>query len=252
MRNKLFHVLGVLVLGLAILSVSHGNAAGVGAVTPVTGKIIALDAGHGGAELGAQYPADSGSCANDICEKNVNLWVVLALEEILTANGAKVVLTRETDLYMPTRRERVQKASVGCKEHGRECDALISVHHNGSTNASHDGMLVIYTQKQDFALAQPVHDALLSGMSYPPGGSCSTHPYSFRDERYIQGGYGMTKTPMISILTEGYYITNDCEAQYLLSTGKSQSPRIQEEAQALYAGIAAYFSSLSTCTRRNC
>lgn len=111
-------------------------------VNSLEGKIIALDAGHGGDDLGAQYPANCATDNNIPCrvyEKNVNLAVVNELKNILKANGAEVVLTREGDETIISRRDRVAIAEQKCSIIGGECDALVSVHHNGSTDPTHDG-----------------------------------------------------------------------------------------------------------------
>ena len=50
------------------------------ATTSVTGKLIALDAGHGGMEIGAY------NSAHQVAEKDVNLAVVLALKTKLEAD----------------------------------------------------------------------------------------------------------------------------------------------------------------------
>src|SRR3989344_1427533 len=81
--------------------------------SPIHGKIIALDAGHGGTECGAQYPANSG-CSAQILEKDVNLAVVYALKEKLALAGAFVVLTREGDETISSRKERVDIAVAEC------------------------------------------------------------------------------------------------------------------------------------------
>jgi N-acetylmuramoyl-L-alanine amidase len=57
---------------------------------PLSGKVIALDAGHGG--------ADGGAVSRDgIIEKDLNLAVVLYLRDYLQQAGALVLLTREGD-----------------------------------------------------------------------------------------------------------------------------------------------------------
>ena len=65
---------------LALLATISGGV--VLADHPLHGKIIALDAGHGGTECGAQYPANSG-CSSQILEKDVNLALVYALKSKL-------------------------------------------------------------------------------------------------------------------------------------------------------------------------
>ena len=203
---------------------------------PLGGKTIALDAGHGGTEPGATYPANSGTGAL-VYEKDVNLAVVYALKERLQAAGADVVLTREADETISSRRERVDIAIEKCKQQsGRKCDALVSVHHNGSTDPSYDGLLVIYNEKQDLPLATAIHDAL-SGLPHPD----PSETYRFVDEGLDHGGYGMTVYgKLVSVLTEAYYITNTWEAeQHIAGTGE----RVEDEAAALFDGLLSYFAS---------
>ena len=137
-----------------------------------------------------------------------------------------------------------------CKSlYGRKCDALVSVHHNGSTNATHDGTMVIYNEKQDIPLANALLEALA--------------PLTENNEGLDHGGYGMTVYGhLVSALTEAYYITNTDEANYYLlgiSTPISSydtsstcsyevrfGDRINQEADALYQGLLNYFSAPPT------
>ena len=242
-----------LILTLAVVMIT-GNLIAIAETTnSLAGKIIALDAGHGGADLGAQYPA---GCADDgdttdclIYEKDVNLAVVNALESKLTVLGAKVVIAERYS----TRRERVNDAVAQCASldanddgtanDGRKCDVLVSVHHNGSTDPTYDGTLTIYTQKSDKPLAQ----ALLATL-WPLTGS---------NEGMLNGGYGMTVYKnLVSTITEAYYITNDCEAElYLYKTTISpfcnktiypDGDRIDREANLQVQGLTNYFASQSS------
>lgn len=199
------------------------------AATSVTGKLIALDAGHGGTETGAV------NTTYGAAEKDVNLNVVLALKAKLEADGATVVLTREGDETLDSRKSRVDLAIEKCQAlTGRKCDALVSIHHNGNADPSHDGTLVIYNEKQDIPLARKLHDSLIAGLGLP-------------DEGYLHGGYGMTVYGhLVSALTEAYYITSDQEAQmYLAGT------RTPQEVEALYSGLVNYFGSSSKPRGRN-
>ncbi len=58
--------------------------------TPLSGKIIALDPGHGGPDGGA-------SSKEGLVEKEVNLAITLNLRDYLQQAGALVVMTREDD-----------------------------------------------------------------------------------------------------------------------------------------------------------
>ena len=113
------------------------------AENPLSGKIIALDAGHGGADGGAVNQK------YEVAEKVVNKDVVYALKNKLEADAC-VVLTRVGDETITSRKERVNIAEEKCEsECSGKCDVLVSVHHNGSTDPTRDGTMVIYNEKQD-------------------------------------------------------------------------------------------------------
>ena len=198
-------------------------ALSVNAIAPFDGALIALDAGHGGTETGARNET------YQVAEKDVNLAVVFALQGKLRTAGAKVVLTREGDETISSRKERVQIAIDKCQTlYQRKCDILVSVHHNSSSDPAHDGTLVIYNEKQDVPLAKALHDTLV--------------PLTGQDEGYLNGGYGITVyNHLVSALTEAYYITNDTEA-YNYKYGN----RVDEEADAQFTGLANYFTNKSS------
>ena len=219
------------------------------AASPLTGKIIALDAGHGGGETGAVNKKYA------VAEADVNWNVMQALKTKLEAPeiGAYVVVADR----LSSRKDRVNDAIAKCAEldlnndgvgDGRKCDALVSVHHNGSTDSTHDGTLAIYNEKKDKLLAEKMLTVLT--------------PLTGKNEGLLNGGYGMTVYGnLISVLTEAYYITNDCEVElYLYSIGdpritdlsQSQSckdsgyileNRIDREAELQVAGLSSYFGS---------
>ncbi len=236
--------IGLVILGsIALVGLVLSGVIYAQVVNPLQGKLIALDAGHGGDEVGAQYPANSGTSAT-IYEKDVNLAVVYALKQKLEdpTVGAKVVLTRKCDETISSRKSRVDMAIEECKSLGRKCDALVSVHHNGSTDSTYDGTMVIYNEKQDIPLA----NALLETLA----------PLTGNNEGLDHGGYGMTVYGhLVSALTEAYYITNDLEATQYLNGISTQicdnksvliGERINQEADALYQGLLNYFSAPST------
>lgn len=209
-----------LFLSVALLSALVLPSFGLQAIAPFDGKFIALDAGHGGTESGAI------NATYNLLEKDVNFEVVKVLQAKLEAAGATVVLTREGDETIATRRERVDIAKAKCEALGKECDVLVSVHHNGSSNPSTDGTLVIYNERQDKPLAQALLNSLVSKLGTQNLG-------------LENGGFGITVFGhLVSALTEAYYLTNNSEAdQYLFGTRK------EEEAQAILDGLASYFSN---------
>ena len=98
--------------------------------SPLTGKSILLDPGHGGKDPGAI--SFSGKY-----EKYVNLEVANKLKDILESMGAKVHMTRTGDYYI-TNKERGRMADkLGT-------DMLLSIHHNSLNNSDYFGLSTYY------------------------------------------------------------------------------------------------------------
>lgn len=100
--------------------------------TPVRKKqrIIMLDPGHGGQDPGAI--SRSGHY-----EKNITLSMARETRDLLRAAGYKVVLTRDSDIFIPLR-GRIKKA------HDANADLFISIHADSAKNPSARG-LSVYT-----------------------------------------------------------------------------------------------------------
>lgn len=139
--KKLFSILFLTIVTL-LLPVTP-----VFAQTSVTGKIIILDPGHGG--------ADPGAVNGTLHEADVALDIAKNyLEPILEADGATVYLTRDCDCTK-TNEDRYTFAN------SHNGDVLLSIHLNGSTNLLKDGTQGLYGQKnKDQAFANVIHQAL--------------------------------------------------------------------------------------------
>lgn len=92
--------------------------------------IVMLDPGHGGKDPGA-------ISKNGHYEKDLTLKMGKETRKLLEKAGYKVVMTRDTDVYISLR-GRVKKA------HAAKADLFISIHADSSTNSSAKG-LSIYT-----------------------------------------------------------------------------------------------------------
>ena len=238
---------------MAVLGLALFLALPVDASDPFDGKIIALDAGHGSSVSDTGAPNQK----YGVIEADVNWDVVAALEVKLKVLGAEVVIADR----LPTRKDRVNDAIARCAEFdlnndgvGDKCDVLVSVHHNGSTELAYDGTLTIYNEKKDKPLAEKMLAALT--------------PLTGNGDGLLHGGYGMTVYGnIISVITEAYYITNDCEAElYLYSKGQltdtevssqcktgvyTLENRIDREVQLQVNGLSDYFSSPTGGKGRN-
>ncbi|MDP3769499.1 MAG: N-acetylmuramoyl-L-alanine amidase [Candidatus Sungbacteria bacterium] len=180
------------------------------------GRIIALDAGHGGGETGAV-----GYCgAVKVLESDVNLAVRAELTTLLTNAGA----TAYPVAQLSTRKARVADAE------NAGSNVLISIHHNGSTSTSTDYTQSFVTQKNDKDFAKFIHPLLVS--AFGP------------DKGIKNDGYGMTVYGSLpGVLTEAYFITNtNAACDFLNYKAGVSHTRVQKEAQAMYNGLLAYFS----------
>ena len=187
------------------------------AVTPLEGKIIALDAGHGNGETGAV-----GYCGvTKVVEADVNQAVRAELKILLETDNAVV---HEVIPY-PSRQDRVADAEDAGS------DVLISIHHNGSTNTSADYTQSFVTQKNDKILAGFIQPALVDALKLP-------------DKGIKSDGYGMTVYGSLpGILTESYFVTNTVAAcDFVDYLNEVTNTRVQKEAQAMYNGLLNYFS----------
>ena len=112
--------------------------------TTLNGKVIVVDAGHGGIDPGANRPT--------VLEKDINLAIALELKDILNQYGAKVVLSRQADVDLSPEcddekvRGRYHRDLTARVEMVEESDAdlFISIHANAVANAERHGAEVFY------------------------------------------------------------------------------------------------------------
>ena len=203
---------------IVVLALIITTALPVSAATPFDGKIIALDAGHGGGETGAV-----GYCERTpVVEADLNLAVRAELEKILDANGAAYHDVAQLD----SRQDRVADAEAAGS------DVLISIHHNGSTNTSADYTQSFVTQRNDKIFASYIHPLIVNALGLP-------------DKGIKSDGYGMTVYGSLpGVLTESYFVTNaDGACDFLNYQSGATDTRVHKEAQAMYDGLLAYFTA---------
>ncbi|MBI2887185.1 MAG: N-acetylmuramoyl-L-alanine amidase [Chloroflexi bacterium] len=115
-------------------------------------KLVALDPGHGGLEVGAAQ--------GRLAEKILNLQIALHLRSLLEAEGFQVVLTREADQRAfnlpesqslspnnPTRADLQGRVDLA---NAAGADIFVSIHNNGSSNPSEAGTEVWYAPDRPF------------------------------------------------------------------------------------------------------
>ena len=181
-----------------------------GAEQYLSNKVIVIDPGHGGRDVGAIG-------AQGTFEKDLTLRTSLLLQDKLKAAGATVYMTRMSDTSVPLH-SRPQMANY----HG--ADAFLSLHYDSIDDTSVTGTTTYYYGPSDKNLADSVHSSLVQFTN-------------FRDREVRQENYLVLRESMQpSLLLELGYISNRGEEITVLSGD------FQERAStAIYQGLAQYF-----------
>lgn len=93
--------------------------------TSLRGKIICIDPGHGGTAATDHYRVGLGGER----EEWINLRVARLLKEKLEEKGAKVIMTRAEDVFVPLD----ERAKIAREN---KADVFISIHHNATADTS--------------------------------------------------------------------------------------------------------------------
>ncbi len=122
----------------------------------ISNMLVVVDAGHGGHDTGAH--------GEDSLEKDVNLDVALRTASQLTDAGARVLLTRRDDTFIPLDDRPALANTEGA-------DLFIAIHCNSSAvRNSCSGTQTYYTTPQSAGLAAAMQTELVSALGLPNGG----------------------------------------------------------------------------------
>lgn len=219
----------VLVLGLSPVFPSHQEV-------PVTSwavanRIVVIDPGHGGIDPGAVGYKGS-------AEKDIVLQVAKQLRSVMTQAGAKVLMTRETDIDLGTpgsgsllsrKREDLSKRVALANKNG--ADVYISIHVNAFPSARWRGAQIFYQRGQieSKKLAEAIQSELIRIMGNT---TRAAKPEDFFTTR---------KTKMPAVIVEIGFISNPAEAKLLAD------PSYQRKlSYAIYSGISKYYVEKTT------
>jgi len=161
---------------------------------PLSDIKIAIDAGHGGSEVGAI------GCLGDL-EKNITLVYAKELKSILEERGADVFMTRKSDQYLSLR-ERVDLTN------DNNSTVFISIHGNALPDTlnplKNSGTEIYYYYPQAYPLAKSIMDSLEGAGE-------------FKNHGIIQQSFAVVRnTEALSILIEvGYLINPEDNAKIL-------------------------------------
>jgi N-acetylmuramoyl-L-alanine amidase len=211
-----FSVTGLLTTFLACSlygAKSSRSSGGDGSATTVV-----IDAGHGGYDRG-------GIPGQRVSEKDMTLDVAQRLKSILAANGYRVVMTRDSDVFVPL---GTRTAIANSNRNA----IFVSIHFNSATRRGASGIETYFYSRESLPLASAIHH-------YVAGGA----PSENRGVRR-RGYFVLRRTNMPSVLVECGFLTNPTEAAY----AQNASYR-QKLAEAIAAGVrsrGSVASSMST------
>ena len=219
MRRNSFRIAlsaaSLLVTFLACSSYAAKRSSSGGDGSPVT---VVIDAGHGGYDRG-------GIPGQRVSEKDMTLDVARRLKSVLEASGYRVVMTRDSDVFVPL--------GTRCAIANSNRNAIfVSVHFNSATRRGASGIETYFYSRDSLSLASAIHH-------YVAGGAPS-------DNRGVRrrGYYVLRRTNMPAVLVECGFLTNPTEAGY----AQNASYR-QKLAEAIAAGVGrrnSVASSFST------
>lgn len=190
----------------------------------ISGKRIAIDAGHGGNDTGAIGAAGT-------TEKSITLRIAQKVQQILEANGAQVFMTRTADTEVSPKHadasddEELQaRCDVANNNHA---DIFVCIHMDSFSSGAARGTTGYYyadASQDGVRLADAVRAGVVRQLGTDSRGTKSCHFYVVKH------------TTMPATLVEVAFVSNPQEEK-LLNTDDG----VLKAAQGIVDGIAAYF-----------
>ena len=159
-------------------------------------RTIVVDAGHGGYDRG-------GVPGQRISEKDKCLDVAQRLKRILQAQGYRVVMTRDSDVFIPLG----TRCAIANNYRGA---SFVSIHFNCASRVGANGIETYYYRGDSAGLAASIHRNVVS-----------ISPSENRGIRR-RGFYVLRKTAIPSVLVECGFLTNPTEGRLALSADYRQ------------------------------
>jgi N-acetylmuramoyl-L-alanine amidase len=197
---------------------------------PLAGKIICLDAGHGGTSKTDFYR--QGPTGER--EEYVNLRVAKLLQGVLESRGAKVIMARTGDDAIPLAAR--PKLAVDNK-----ADLFLSIHHNATADSSVNFPIIYFhgnasENEAGVALGKDIAKALRKkfyGSAKKQVSVVSDHTvFAAGGAGVLRGSYGIP-----AVLSEASFFTNPKEESLL-----KREDHNRKEAEAYLAALETIFS----------
>ncbi|OEF97901.1 N-acetylmuramoyl-L-alanine amidase CwlD [Desulfuribacillus alkaliarsenatis] len=195
---------------------------------PLTGAIIAIDAGHGG--------VDGGAVSEDgVIEKDITLPIAIKVRDYLQQAGASVIMTREGDYDLASEdtrgysRRKVEDLRNRAKLiNESNAEILVSIHLNSIASSRWSGSQCFYTygSEEGKLLATKIQEQLIVITG-------NTDRTPLPDKRVFL----LKEVNAPAVIVETGFLSNPEETK-LLQTEEYQN----KLAHAIYLGIAEYMA----------
>ena len=214
---------------LCFLGIAAVNLSCTSKSSPLSGKVIVVDPGHGGTADTDHYRVGPGGER----EEWINLRVGLILQDLLEEKGASVLMTRTSDSAVALS-DRAKLAI------DNDADLFVSIHHNATADPTVNFPIIYYhgmatENKAGTQLAEELAKALLTHM-YPaetPFSIVSDFTiFSQAGTSVLRGTYGIT-----GIIAEASFFTHPDEEKRL-----KQRDHNMKEAMAYAEAIERFFN----------
>ncbi len=220
-------ILAVLLSGIMMRCVRRAEAAN-GFTLPITNRVIVIDAGHGGVDVGASD--------NGLSEKDINLEVAKLVREYIEEGGGEVIMSREEDVgtHDPDRESGISQKKSDLTERKKlsdeyGADAFVSVHMNKFPEEKYKGAQVFYSKSSDESkkLADSMQKSVKDTLKD------NNERVAKADERDV---FILKDTNCPSVIVECGFLSNPEEAKLL------KDKKYQEKlAWGIYLGIVDFF-----------
>lgn len=220
-------LLGVLLIGMYILKIIDDQSIATFA-SPIRGRIIVIDPGHGGIDPGAVSK-------NGTKEDSINLSISNKLKAYFEKENAKVIMTRtDEDGVYDSLGNLIRKKGQDMQRRidiisNSNADAVISIHLNYFSQSQYYGGQTFYMKgsAEGEKLAMRIQSKLIEVLGR--GNKREAKPVD--NLRILKAGAAP------SVLVECGFLSNPEEEQLL------KDPKYQEQvAWAIYSGIVDYFA----------
>jgi N-acetylmuramoyl-L-alanine amidase len=213
-RFRLF-AFSLLIAFLGTVSTANAKRASKDSGSSTT---VVIDAGHGGHDRG-------GIPGQIVSEKEMTLDVAQRLKKALAASGYRVVMTRDSDVFIPLG-TRVAIANSYANA------IFVSIHFNSAKRSGAGGIETYFYNRESLPLASAIHYFVAGGA-----------PSSNRNVRR-RGYFVLRKATVPAVLVECGFLTNPTEAA--LAQTASYRQKLAEEIAAGVRGRNSVASALTT------